>query len=229
MSHPKLFISYCWSSAEHEEWVLRLGTELRENGVDVILDKWDLKEGNDANAFMEQMVSNDDIKKVILVIDEQYSKKANKRTGGVGTETQIISAEVYESVEQNKFVAVIANRDHEGNARLPVFYKSRIYIDLSDEDLYGKNFEQLLRWVYDKPFNVKPELGNKPAFLNEESSVSLGTSVAFRRLIEAIKNSRPHAHGALVEYVNVFSDNLSKFRLEPSHGVTDFDQKVVIA
>ena len=25
------------------------------------------------------------------------------------------------------------------------FYKSRIYIDLSDEELYGKNFEQLLR------------------------------------------------------------------------------------
>lgn len=47
MPDPRLFVSYCWSSTEHEEWVLRLGTELRENGVDVILDKWDLKEGND--------------------------------------------------------------------------------------------------------------------------------------------------------------------------------------
>jgi hypothetical protein len=63
MSAPKLFISYCWSSAEHQEWVLRLGTELRESGVDVILDKWDLKEGNDANAFMEKMVSDESIKK----------------------------------------------------------------------------------------------------------------------------------------------------------------------
>lgn len=227
MTNPKLFISYCWSSEEHEEWVLRLGTELRENGVDVILDKWDLKDGNDANAFMEKMVSDEDIKKVILVIDELYSAKANKRTGGVGTETQIISAEVYESVEQSKFVAVIAKRDNKGNANLPVFYKSRIYIDLSDEDLYGKNFEQLLRWVYDKPFNVKPELGNKPTFLDEETSVSLGTSVAFRRLLEAIRNSRPHVSGALLEYFNVFSENLNKFRLEPSNGVEDFDQKVV--
>jgi len=227
MSNPKLFISYCWSSEPHEEWVLRLGTELRENGVDVILDKWDLKEGNDANSFMEKMVSDEDIKKVILVIDEQYCEKANKRTGGVGTETQIISAEVYESVEQSKFVAVIAKRDNEGNAKLPFFYKSRIYIDLSDEDLYGKNFEQLLRWVYDKPFNVKPEVGIKPAFLDEETSISLGTSVAFRRLIEAIKNSRPHARGALVEYFDLFSGNMSKFRLEPSNGVEDFDQKVI--
>ena len=48
MTHPKLFISYSWSSPEHEQWVLKLATELRENGVDVTLDKWDLKEGHDA-------------------------------------------------------------------------------------------------------------------------------------------------------------------------------------
>ena len=130
MSEPKLFISYCWTNAEHEEWVLRLGTELLENGVDVILDKWDLKEGNDANAFMEKMVTDESVKKVILVIDEQYSDKANNRAGGVGTEAQIISAEIYESVDQNKFVAVIAKKDTDGNTNLPVFYKSRIYIDL---------------------------------------------------------------------------------------------------
>jgi len=227
MSDPKLFISYCWSNSEHEEWVLRLGTELRENGVNVILDKWDLKEGNDANAFMEKMVSDEEIKKVILVIDELYSEKANKRAGGVGTETQIISAEVYESVDQNKFVAVIASRDEEGNAKLPVFYKSRIYIDLSGEYLYGKNFEQLLRWVYDKPLNIKPELGKKPAFLDEEKGVSLGTSVSFRRLIEAIRNARPHSNGALIEYFNLFSENLCKFRLEPSAGAADFDEQVI--
>lgn len=227
MSEPKLFISYCWSSPEHEDWVLRLGTELRENGVDVILDKWDLKEGNDANAFMEKMVSDEGIKKVILVIDEQYSDRANARKGGVGTETQIISAEVYESVDQNKFVAVIASRDSEGKAKLPVFYKSRIYIDLSDDELYGKNFEQLLRWIYDKPLNVKPELGKKPAFLDEDEEISLGTSVAFRRVVEAVRNNRSHAHGALVEYLNLFAENFSRFRLEPSNGASDFDQKIV--
>lgn len=45
MSAPKLFISYSWSSPEHEQWVVDLAAELRESGVDVILDKWDLKEG----------------------------------------------------------------------------------------------------------------------------------------------------------------------------------------
>jgi hypothetical protein len=29
---------------------------------------------------------------------------------------------------------------------LPTFYKSRIYIDLSNSDIYATNFDQLLRW-----------------------------------------------------------------------------------
>ena len=74
---------------------------------------------------------------------------------------------------------------------------------------------------------MKPEIGKKPAFLNEEEQVSLGTAVTFRRFVDAIKNNRPHAYGALVEYLNLFSENFSRFRLEPSNGANDFDQKIV--
>ena len=126
MTHPKLFISYSWSDPDHEQWVLNLATELRESGVDVILDKWDLKEGHDAVAFMEQMVTNSEIKKVAIISDEKYAAKADGRAGGVGTETQIISKEVYENQAQEKFVAVVRNRDLNGKPFLPTYYKSRI-------------------------------------------------------------------------------------------------------
>ena len=61
---PRLFVSYSWTSRDHEAWVLRFATELRESGIDVILDKWDLREGHDAHAFMEKMVTDPEIKKV---------------------------------------------------------------------------------------------------------------------------------------------------------------------
>ncbi|WP_444894992.1 SEFIR domain-containing protein [Microbulbifer sp. SSSA005] len=138
MESPKVFVSYSWSTPEHEEWVLNLSTELRESGVDIILDKWDLKEGHDSNAFMERMVTDSSVKKVIIVCDESYANKADKRSGGVGTETQIISSEIYSSVDQDKFVAVIAEKDADGSAHLPTYYKSRIYIDLSYDELYAK-------------------------------------------------------------------------------------------
>jgi len=130
MTAPKLFISYSWADAEHEQWVVDLATELRESGVDVILDKWDLREGHDAVAFMEQMVTNPDINKVAIVSDETYAAKADGRAGGVGTETQIISRKVYENQAQEKFVAIVSEKDENGKPFIPTYYDSRIYIDL---------------------------------------------------------------------------------------------------
>jgi hypothetical protein len=76
---PKTFISYSWSSPEHQQWVIDLATQLRDNGVDATLDKWDLKEGHDSKAFMEKMVTDPAVEKVILVSDRVYAEKADVR------------------------------------------------------------------------------------------------------------------------------------------------------
>ena len=47
---PKAFISYSHDSSDHKRWVAVLATKLRENGVDVILDQWDLSLGDDLYA-----------------------------------------------------------------------------------------------------------------------------------------------------------------------------------
>lgn len=226
MTAPKLFISYSWSSQSHVEWVLALATELRESGIDVILDKWDLKEGQDAHTFMERMVSDAEIKKVAIVCDRIYAEKANGRSGGVGTETQILSPEIYARQDQTKFVAILPERDEKtGEPFLPVYYKSRIFIDLSNTDLYSKNYEQLVRWVFDKPLYVKPAIGAAPAFLSEGDIVSLQTSAQFRRALDAVRESRPHCSGAIREYFEAFAKNLERFRIPPSDG--PFDDEVV--
>ncbi len=213
MDNPKLFVSYSWTSPEHEKWVLHLATELRENGIDVALDKWDLREGQDADAFMEKMVTDSNVKKVIMICDRAYAEKADARKGGVGTEAQIISRKIYEATDQNKFVAIVEERDEQGNPYLPTYYRSRIYIDLSDNNLYAKNYEQLLRWVYDKPLYEKPELGKTPSFLDDKTSISLGTTTIFQRVISAVKNGEDYAQGALEDYFEIFSSNLEKFRI----------------
>ena len=83
-SAPRLFVSYSWSTPEREQWVVDLATELVSSGVDVILDKWALREGHDSIAFMEKMVTDPSITKVILVCDRVYANKADGRAGGVG-------------------------------------------------------------------------------------------------------------------------------------------------
>lgn len=222
---PKLFISYSWTSSSHEEWVLSLASELRGSGVDVILDKWDLKEGYDAHAFMEMMVTDPEIKRVAMICDRLYAEKANGRSSGVGTETQILSGEIYAKQDQTKFVAVLPERDADGKPFLPAYYKSRIYIDLSNPDLFAKNFEQLLRWIYEKPLHVKPELGSAPTFLSDDAAPSLQTTAQFRRALQAVRENRPYCNSALREYFEVFAGNLERFRIAKDE--EEFDEKVV--
>ena len=224
--HPKAFISYSWSSVEHETWVVDFATQLTDAGVHVILDKWDLKEGQDAHAFMESMVSDESIKKVILVCDRVYSSKADSRTGGVGTESQIITPEIYGKKDQSKYVAVVRERDESGEPYLPVYYKSRIYIDLSHAASYSENFEKLVRWVYDKPLYVRPELGSKPNYLTESGSfIRLTTSAVFARAIDAMKSGKNYTLAATQDYFSTLSQELEKFRLVSSR--TPFDEAVM--
>jgi len=176
---------------------------------------------------MEKMVTDPTIEKVVIVCDRAYADKADGRKGGVGTETQIISREVYEQTSQDKFVAVIAERDESGKPFLPTYYKSRIYIDLSESDRYAESFERLVRWVFDKPLFVKPEVGKPPTFITESNPTTLGTSALAKRAIEGIRNDKSYARGALDEYLTTFSENLERLRISSNSG--ELDELVVEA
>ena len=89
--HPKVFISYSHDSPEHRRWVSELGTKLRRNGVDAILDQWDLRPGDDFTQFMEHGIR--DFDRVLVICTDSYVKKANDREGGVGYEVQIVTAQ----------------------------------------------------------------------------------------------------------------------------------------
>ncbi len=164
---PKVFISYAWQNADR---VLELAERLMHNGVDVILDRWDLKEGFDKYAFMEQSVNNPEVDRVLIICDRYYTEKANARKGGVGDETVIISPELYGNMAQDKFIPIIFEVNEDAKPYCPIYIKSRIYIDLSTEDdQYEANYETLLRNIHNKPQYRKPSLGTTPEWLENES------------------------------------------------------------
>ena len=110
--NPKVFISYSWSGVEHQEVVLNLAEKLMFDGVNVLLDQWDLKEGQDKYVFMEQMVTDPEVSKVLVISDKKYAIKADNRAGGVGTESQIISNEIYTKVKQEKFIPIVTEYEN---------------------------------------------------------------------------------------------------------------------
>lgn len=177
MSYKKVFISYSWTT---QEWVIKLAGMLVSNGVDVCLDVWDLKPGHDKYDFMEQMVKASDIDKVLMVIDRRYAENSDKREGGVGTETQIISDGIYRSVKQEKFIPICREFNDNKEAYLPVFLRNRVYLDFSNEEKFEDRFNELLHNIHDRTIYSKPPLGDSSKFQevqkksnNESSKLSI--------------------------------------------------------
>ena len=67
---PRVFISYSWTSDAYQREVVRLAERLVGDGVDVVLDVWDLHPGDDKYAFMERCVTDGTITKVLILCDK---------------------------------------------------------------------------------------------------------------------------------------------------------------
>lgn len=223
---PKIFISYSWTSPQHEQWVLDLAERLSGDGVVVVLDKWDLKEGQDKHVFMEQMVTDEGIKKVLVICDRAYQVKADDRRGGVGTETQLISKEVYENTDQEKFIPIVKEYDDSGKPFIPHYMASRIYIDLSSDDRFEENYQKLIRNLYDKPLLKRPVLGTPPVYILDEEQFVLKTSHKVAEIKNALLNDKRSANGLISDYLDTFIASLEDFRLSGGSAV-DFDDRVV--
>lgn len=168
---PRVFVSYAWSSDEHKRWVQQLVTRLRESGVDVLVD-YGLRPGNDLNVYMEKMVTDSTVKHVLCVCDTTYASKANCRTGGVGTEAEIITPNLYGKADQEKFVPIFREKAPNGEFVRPAFFGSRIGIDFSDDRLFERKLEELNRLIYDRPILSLPPLGTPPSYLFESAEAS---------------------------------------------------------
>ena len=94
---PKVFISYSWTNQQHQDRVREWAERLINDNVQGVMDLFDLKEGDDKYAYMERMVADDSVTHVLMFCDRRYAEKADKQkdTSGVGTESQIISGEIY--------------------------------------------------------------------------------------------------------------------------------------
>ena len=122
---PRVFVSY--SQSGHKEIVLDLVDRLRRDGVDAIIDEYDLDLGHDINQFVERTANDDSLTKVLVMCDRSYMEKANARKGGVGKEASIISEEVYSRADPGRFIPVILEKNENGEAYRPTFLKSTLY------------------------------------------------------------------------------------------------------
>lgn len=211
---PKIFISYSWKPTQNKQKVLQLAERLSTDFVHVILDDWDLKEGQDKYLFMEQMVNNPEVKRVLLICNKEYAEKANLKKGGVGIESLIVSDEVYTKAEQTKFIPIIFEYDEENKPCVPTFVKTRIFIDLSSDTVYEENYEQLLRNIFDKPISKRPPLGAIPTFLQSDEPIYLPTAHKVATIKNALQNEKKNVPLYIQDYLDTFVVGLTNFSID---------------
>jgi len=223
----KVFISYSWTTPEHEEWVCDLATRLMENGVEVKFDKWDLKPGQDKYVFMESMVKDKSINRILVICDKGYKEKADNRQGGVGTETQIITPEIYSDVEQEKFIPIIAEKGEQFDSYLPNFIKTRIGIDLSCEDVFEKEYEKLLRLITERPLYRKPIKGQLPSYLFDDEISHFKTKNTNKVLKNALTNRPERANFVILDFIEELKESLYEYQVNHDELKEPYDETVV--
>lgn len=180
MSIPKVFISYSHESQEHKKWVLDLAVRLRNNGVDAIIDQWELRPGDDLPHFMETNLASADY--VVMVCTEKYVEKANAGTGGVGYEKMIVTADLLSRIDSNKVVPIVKQY---GTSKLPNFLKTKLFVNFSSDSDYEFSFDELVRTFHKSPLFEKPEIGNNP-FQSVEDKPAEKSGDAIRDLMAFI-------------------------------------------
>jgi len=157
-TRPKLFISYSHDSEQHKAWVLQLATRLEQNGVQVILDQWDMTLGGDLALFMEKGLTAAD--RVLAICTEPYVVKANaQKSGGVGYEKMIISSQIMRELDSNRIIPVIINNDLAEPVPTFAGTRLRLYFDAVN---YEDSYSQLIHELHGEKIKSRPPAGPNP-------------------------------------------------------------------
>lgn len=172
---PTCFLSYSWDSDEHREWVRALATRLRGDGVEALLDQFQLSPGADVVRFMEAAVRGSDF--VVLICTPNFASKADAGSGGVGYEKAIVTGEIFVGeVRETKFVPLL--RAGDARKALPGYLKTRLFVDFRDDTRFEAAYEQLVRHLYGAPLHPLPPLGRKPEFAPASGKVPKSMATA---------------------------------------------------
>lgn len=160
----RVFVSYtAGAGAEHVEWVKSLAGRLRSDGLNARLDKWHLAHGMDLPQWMCNELDQAD--RVVLICDDLYAQKADRRHGGVGWEVRLVQGELMSSQPENpnKFIPIVVTPSIGDGT--PNFLKATLAFHWPSRDERGE-YDELVRAPYGAQESAPP-IGQPPSFVLE--------------------------------------------------------------
>lgn len=152
------FVSYSWDSEVHTKWVLDFVNALRRNGIDA---KMDIMHTQNSTINLNQMMITNlrDNDYIIIVLTENYAKRANDFQGGVGFETTLSLPILQENPDKIIFVT-----RHKGNFQdaFPFHLKGYYAINFSNDQKFDDSLSELLHRILKVPLYEIEPLGDTP-------------------------------------------------------------------
>jgi hypothetical protein len=149
----RVFISYAWEDDDYRQWVARLATQLREDGVDARLDRWHLQVGQTIPGFMNSEVRS--ANKVLVLCSPKYRQKVHAMedggpSTGVGWESMLLSSAMFTQDARGKAIVALARGEWKESA--PDYLQDLPYDDLTqaDETHLRRAYTALLRRLTDR-------------------------------------------------------------------------------
>lgn len=185
---PKAFISYSWDDDAHKQWTKVLATRLREDGVDVTLDQWKLVPGDQLPQFMESAIRENSY--VLIVCTPNFKKKSDVRSGGVGYEGDVMTAEVLTEGNHRKFIPIL--RTGTRDAAMPSWLKAKVSINLSGDPYSEDEYHDLLTTLHNRreqapPIGKPPPPKSKSVSVREQATAFFPTKEKSDTEFEPIK------------------------------------------
>jgi len=174
---PKVFLSH--ASEDKERFVIAFATALREKGIEVWLDKWEILPGDSLvdRLFEEGLKGADAI--LIVISHASISKPWVKE--------ELNAAIVKRITKQIKIIPVLLD-----DCEAPEALKSLVWESIRDVKNYKSELNRIIAAIFD--YREKPPLGPPPSYVSERSIPGLqqADSLVLRSIYDdAVEHNRP--------------------------------------
>lgn len=147
--HPKVFL--CHASEDKERFVLGFAEKMRQKGIDVWLDIWEMYPGDS----IVDKIFNEGIKNAnafIVVISKNSIEKS-------WVKEELNTAVINRIEKKCKLIPIIIDE-----CEVPICLKSLIWERLSDLQNYDSHLDRIVYAIFGK--TKKPEIGKEPKYVN---------------------------------------------------------------
>jgi hypothetical protein len=161
-----IFISYSHDSVEHVKTVLELSNKLRSEGIDCVLDQYEVSPPEGWPRWMDKEIKK--AKYVLMICTENYYKRVMDEEPedvgmGIKWEGHLIYQHIYNAGSQNtKFIPILLSSNDKKNIPTPL--QGATYYTVDDQEGYDDLYYRLSG----QPKVEKPPLGKRRSLPKKE-------------------------------------------------------------